>query len=101
MLLCLVMIMIGAPRAAARRVPRQWHLVRLAPCAPLSTGARARARLDARTAHPSDTPDAPNRAQEHAASGCAGSLAFRMEDAFGTKALVSRCGGCGHWGVVV
>ncbi|KAI8469785.1 MAG: replication protein A interacting C-terminal-domain-containing protein [Monoraphidium minutum] len=38
--------------------------------------------------------------EEHRASGCGGSLAFRVEELFGARNLVSSCRGCPHYRVV-
>jgi hypothetical protein len=40
-------------------------------------------------------------AQEHSGSGCGGTLAFRMEELFGTRGLTCRCGGgCQYYRIV-
>jgi hypothetical protein len=40
--------------------------------------------------------------QEHRASGCGGTLAFRAEDLFGSRSLTAGCAaGCGLYRVVV
>ncbi|KIZ00236.1 hypothetical protein MNEG_7728 [Monoraphidium neglectum] len=39
--------------------------------------------------------------EEHRATGCGGSLVFRMEDLFGSRSLTSSCAaGCPHYRVV-